>query len=216
MNKYFKDNSTMLFQGDSVTDCGRNRDKTATTDDIYGSGYPYIFKKLYDKAFPNNTVKFINRGVSGNRICDLLDRYDEDFKSECPDYISVLIGINDTWRAFDNGDYTSPEKFHKEYETLLKKLKSDFPNAKIIILEQFAILSNPLRSNWNDDLEPKRAVTRELAAKYADVFIPLYDMINEATSNQMTGEEFSQDGVHPETKGHEFIANALMKALGIF
>ncbi len=156
MKKYFKDNDTILFQGDSVTDCGRKRDAHDGTDESMGTGYPLIFKTLYNSLFPDNNIRFVNRGVSGNRVRDLLTRYDEDFKNIKPDFISIMIGINDTWRAFDSGDETSAQRFKDEYEMLLKRIKNDFPNAQIMIIEQFAITTYSSNQAWIADLDPKR------------------------------------------------------------
>lgn len=215
MKKYFKDGATVLFQGDSVTDCDRNRDHKCMTMARYGSGYPRLFKEIYDTLFPDNTVNFINRGVSGDRVQNLLERYDEDFKAVKPDFVSIMIGINDTWRGYDSNDFCSPEKFEQEYEELLTKIKADFPDAKIMIIEQFAFTSHPDRIGWNDDLDPKRAVTRKLADKYADYFIPMYDIMTDTDKNGFTMEELSADGVHPAPMGHSLVVAEMMKTLEI-
>lgn len=215
MKKYFKDGATVLFQGDSVTDCGRNRDHNCMTMSKFGSGYPLLFKNMYDLMFPDNSINFVNRGVSGNRVRDLLDRYDEDFKAVTPDFVSVMIGINDTWRAYDSADYCSDERFESEYDELLSKIKSDFPDANIMIIEQFAFTSHPDRTGWNDDLDPKRAITKKLADKYADYFIPMYDIMTDTDKNGFSMSELSCDGVHPAPMGHSLIATEMMKTLGI-
>lgn len=210
MNKFFKDGMTVLFQGDSVTDCHRDRD----ISDSMGEGYPAIFKNIYNKLFPDNKVKFVNRGVSGDRVRNLLERYDADFKAINPDFVSIMIGINDTWRAFDDKDFCSPERFEQEYDLLLSKIKADFPNAKILIIEQFAVTSFPDRQ-WFADLDPKREITRKLAEKYGDFFIPMYDLINSEASKQFPLPEIVPDGVHPSQTGHTYMAEQILKALEI-
>lgn len=215
MKKYFKDGATVLFQGDSVTDCDRNRSHFCMTMSKYGNGYPRLFKEMYDILFPNNSVKFVNRGVSGNRVRDLLDRYDEDFKAVKPDFVSIMIGINDTWRGYDSDEFCTPERFEKEYDQLLSKIKADLPDAKIMIVEQFAFTSHPDRLGWNDDLDPKRAITKKLADKYADYFIPMYDIMTDIDKNGFEMSELSADGVHPAPTGHALIASEIMKTLGI-
>ena len=215
MNKYFKDGATVLFQGDSVTDCGRNRDHNCMTMAKYGSGYPRLFKEFYDMLFPNNSVNFVNRGVSGDRVINLIERYDEDFKAVSPDCISIMIGINDTWRGYDSNDFCEPEKFERLYNELLTKIKTDFPEAKLMIIEQFAFTAHPDRQGWNDDLDPKRAITRKLAEKYADYFIPMYDIMTDTDKNGFEMRELSEDGVHPAPTGHALIMTEMMKKLGI-
>lgn len=214
MKRFFKDGATVLFQGDSVTDCGRNRDSDAVYPANMGDGYPKLFKDIYDTLFPQNNVNFVNRGVSGDRVRNLLERYDEDFKAVNPDFISIMIGINDTWRGYDSDDFCTPERFEQEYDLLLSKIKADFPNAEILMIEQFAITSHPER-HWNEDLTPKREITRRLAEKYADYFIPMHDILNNATDNEYPMNELSGDGVHPAPTGHSYIATEIFNVLGI-
>lgn len=215
MKKFFKENATVLFQGDSVTDCSRNRNHDCKTAAIMGDGYPRMFMQMYDMLFPNHTVKFVNRGVSGDKIADLLNRYDEDFKAVNPDFISIMIGINDTWHGFEEGTQTSVENFARDYEILLKKLKQDFPNVEIMLIEQFMLVDHPERTAWKDDVDKKRAVTRQLAEKYADYCIPMYDVINSAARGEFTVAEISVDGVHPADQGHAIITAEILKTLGI-
>ncbi len=212
MNKIFDENTVFLFQGDSVTDCSRKRHNKNSL----GNGYVKIFKEVYDTLFPNNKVKFINRGVSGDRTQDLLRRYDKDFVKIHPDIISIMIGINNTWRNFDSKEpRCSAEQFGKEYEQLLTQIKRDMPNAKILIIEQFAFIAHPDRNTWQDDLDSKRLETRRLAEKYADCFIPMYDIMTDLSKTNFDLYELSGDGVHPAPLGHSVIATEIFKALGI-
>lgn len=215
MKRFFKDGATVLFQGDSVTDCGRYRAADASYPENMGEGYAKVFKDMYDTLFPGNKVSFVNRGVSGDRVRNLLERYDADFKAVNPDFVSVMIGINETWRAFDSDDFCTPERYEQEYDLLLSKIKADFPDAKILIIEQFALASHPERK-WSADLDPKRAIAKKLADKYADYFIPMYGIINNAADNEFSIEEISPDGVHPAALGHSYIATEIFKTLGIF
>lgn len=215
MKRFFEDGMTMLFQGDSVTDTGRNRDLSEGYESM-GEGYPKVFHQLYNTLFPANKVKFVNRGVSGDRTNHLLERYEKDFKAVKPDVISIMIGINNTWRNFDGGDdFCSAERFEAEYEELLAKIKADMPDTRIMIIEQFALTAHPDRNTWQEDLDAKRDATRKLAFKYADWFVPMYDIITEASENDFDLYELSPDGVHPGDTGHSLIATEMMKAFEI-
>lgn len=215
MKKFFKDNMTVLFQGDSVTDCGRDRSLSEGIESL-GSGYPKLFKEIYDTLFPNNDVNFVNKGVSGDRTCNLLERYEDDFKAINPDFISIMIGINNTWRNFDSDEaHCDAERFGREYEELLTKIKADMPDAKILVIEQFAFTAHPERNTWQEDLDGKRAETRRLAEKYADWFIPMYDIMTDASKTEFDMYALSADGVHPEALGHSLIATEIFKTLGI-
>ena len=215
MKRFFEDGMTMLFQGDSVTDTGRNR-SISEGPGCLGEGYPKVFQVMYDILFPDNQVRFVNRGVSGNRTNHLLERYDEDFKAVNPDVISIMIGINNTWRNFDGEeDYCSAERFEAEYEELLAKIKADMPDAKIMIIEQFALTAHPDRNTWQEDLDAKRDATRKLAFKYADWFVPMYDIITEASRGKFDLYDLSPDGVHPGATGHTLIAMEMLRAFEI-
>ena len=215
MNKFFEDGMTMLFQGDSVTDTGRDR-SIASGMECLGNGYPKVFASVYNTLFPENKVTFVNRGVSGDRTNHLLERYEKDFKAVKPDVISIMIGINNTWRNFDGGeDYCSAERFEAEYEELLAKIKADMPDARIMLIEQFAFTAHPDRNTWQEDLDAKREATRRLAFKYADWFVPMYDLMTASAAEDFDMYELSRDGVHPEYTGHALIATEMLKAFGI-
>lgn len=211
MKRVFKDGQTVLFQGDSVTDCGRKR----RHNDL-GPGYPAKVKELYEIIFPDNCVNFVNRGVSGDRVRNLLERYDEDFLKVKPDYISILIGINDTWRFYDNNDKNTTGNFINEYETLLTKIKHDMPNAVITLIVPFVTHALPDRAAWHEDLDPKVVGIYELAKKYANYVVPLDTIFDNAQRDGLfKAADIAADGVHPTDTGHAFIALEYLKSLGI-
>lgn len=211
MKKFFEKGQKVLFQGDSVTDCGRDYNDLLSL----GDGYPNKIAEIYHTLFPLNDVTFINKGVSGNRSKDLLERYDEDFKAIRPDFISILIGINDCWRRYDSNDPTSSEQFERNCRTLLEKIRSDVPRAKIMLIEPFVLPSLPDRDAWHEDLDPKIDVVRTLAREYADYLLPMNGIMNAASVKSYSCEELTADGVHPSQTGHAVIADAYFKALGI-
>ena len=127
-----------------------------------------------------------------------------------------MIGINNTWRNFDGQeDYCSAERFEAEYEELLAKIKADMPDTKIMIIEQFAFTAHPDRNNWQEDLDGKRDATRRLAFKYADWFIPMYEIMTKASETEFDMYELSADGVHPCATGHSLIAAEILRNLDI-
>ncbi len=210
MNTYFKKGQTVLFQGDSVTDCQRNRDDISS----YGNGYASKIVQIYETLFPENEIKFINKGISGNRVRDILDRYDSDIKDVAPDFISILIGINDVWRRYDRNDPTSVEDFLNSYETLLKKIVSDFPNIKIMIIEPFLLHGGDDKDIWHEDFDPKLQVVRKLAMQYADYLLPA-DGIMAREGCKFGPEALAADDVHPTQLGHSIIATEYLKLLEI-
>ncbi len=194
----------ILFQGDSITDAGRDR---ADYHEM-GEGYPKYSKELLMKLWPD--AEYINLGISGDRTCDLMARWQEDCIKLQPDFISILIGINDTWRAYDSNSVTTVEQFEANYRSLLEDIKAN-TNAKILILEPFLLDSDKNKYCFRDDLNPKIDVVRRLAREYADAFIPLDGLFAAACINNAPSY-FSDDGVHPNANGSKFIARLYAEA----
>ncbi len=216
MKRFFKDGETVLFQGDSVTDCGRPRDydnKNFSSRDLLGPGYPVKVYDIYKALFPDNKVNFINRAVSGDKISDVLKRYDKDTKEVKPDFLSLMIGINDTWHFQDNNIEEPADVFSRLYEKYLIKVKSDFPRIKILIIDAFYFTDWQGREGWYKDFIEKHNSTHKIAEKYADYHIDMFDIMTHQTDFEK--EILSQDGVHPKDTGHSLIASEIVKTLKI-
>lgn len=200
-------NDLVLFQGDSITDTNRDRQ----TDSL-GTGYAYITASLFAAQYPEKQVRFINRGISGNRVVDLAERWDEDCLDLRPDVLSIMIGINDCWRRYKTNDITSAETYHKGYERLLNRVKESLPETKIILLEPFLLPTFPEQQAWREDLDPKIQAVRELARKFGARYVPLDGLFAEACSRQEP-IYWASDGVHPSPAGHGLIARAWLEAV---
>ncbi|HBT64946.1 MAG TPA: GDSL family lipase [Ruminococcaceae bacterium] len=197
----------VLFQGDSITDAGRDR----TDSHNLGGGYPYFAAELLRKGHPEMDWEFMNVGISGNRTVDLLSRWQKDCIEIQPDILSILIGINDTWRAFDCNSPTKAEQYEANYRQLLQDVKTH-TNAKIILLEPFVLHNSPDKDGWRADLNPKIDAARRLAREFADVFIPLDGMFA-AASVEKEPSYWAADGVHPTVEGAKFIAAVYADAI---
>lgn len=201
-----KNNMTILFQGDSITDCDRNR------EDIYdlGNGYPKYVEKYLKEKHPECNLRLINKGVSGDRSVDLVKRWQKDCIDIKPDIISILIGINDTWRRYDENDITTADEFERNYRYLLTRIKETL-NIPVILMEPFVLEVTPDRK-WREDLDPKIHIVRRLAREFGCVLIPL-DGIMAAESCQRKITELSEDGVHPVEEGKKLIARSWVEAV---
>ncbi len=195
----------ILFQGDSITDAGRDYNDPKSL----GEGYAYYSAKAVSEAFPDTEFEFINRGINGHRAEDLSRRWTKDAIELNPDVVSILIGINDTWHRAAEKNWVPNEEFEGYYRDLLERLKKE-THTKIIMLEQF-LLYVPDKDCFHVDLDPKIQITRKLAREYADVFIPL-DGLFAAASVGTAPTEFASDGVHPTKKGAELIAGHYLEA----
>lgn len=195
----------ILFQGDSITDCGRDR------ADIHnlGDGYPKFAAELIKKAHPETEFEFINLGISGNQTKDLVERLQSDFIDINPDLVSIHIGINDTWHRAAERNWLGHDVFEAQYRKVLTEIKEK-TNAKILIIEQFLL---PVEDKlfFREDLNPKIDITRKLAREFADFFIPLDGLMAQACVSK-GADHWSGDGVHPNDNGAKFIADLYAEA----
>lgn len=201
-----KEGDVVLFQGDSITDAGRRDDEAGL-----GRGYAFLTAAYFLGTRPELSLSFLNRGISGDRSKDLLSRWEEDCLSLKPDVLSLLIGVNNTWRRYDADDPTPANVFKKEYETILKQ-STDATDAALVICEPFLLHVNDEVKKMREDLDPKREICRELAEKYKTVFVP-FDSLFQDACNRTEPSYWSADGVHPTIAGHAFMANEWIKAV---
>lgn len=209
MKQYFKANSTVLFYGDSITDATRKKEDPLDL----GQGYANKVAGVYTALYPQQNVRFLNRGVGGNRMIDLLDRYDTDALPAKPDFISILVGVNDTWRRYDRGLTVTQAEFERQYRTLLGRFRADFPNAPILLMEPFLLDVDPQKAHYWEDLSPKVEVVRTLAAELADFSISSGEVFALAQREGYSPVQLSEDGVHPTSLGHAHLALAWLNAI---
>ncbi len=200
---------TFLFQGDSITDVGRSR----SNDGEMGMGYATVMAANLGAECPGK-YKFINRGIGGNRVIDLYARIKADIINLSPDYMSILIGVNDVWHEVGGKNGLLTEKYEKIYSMLIEEVKEALPEIKIFILEPF-ITEGPAIDVAHDffwtDVKEKAAAAKRVAQKYGLVFVPLQSVFDDACK-VMPASNWTCEGVHPTTAGHGLIAAELKKA----
>ena len=198
----------LIFQGDSITDAGR--DKRNFHD--LGAGYPKYAAELLKDANPDVDFEFINLGISGNRTDQLFDRLYADAIALEPDVISILIGINDIWhRCPPNYIATTDAQIELNYREILKSLKAK-TNAKIVILAPY-VLDAEDKAPMKTDLESVLPIVKKLADEFADVYIPLDELFEQALASQPEPLYYSPDGVHPNANGAKFIGECYARAV---
>lgn len=195
----------ILFQGDSITDAGRAWDDP----DSLGWGYPMLASAWFQALYPESEVKFLNRGISGNRACDLQARWQQDCIDLEPSIVSILIGINDTWRRYDSNSPTSAEQFEAAYSDILAKT-CERTDARIVLMEPFVLPHPEDRKLWREDLDPKIHVVRDLAREFGATFIPLDGLFAQASARREPSY-WADDGVHPTLAGHALIAQTWLE-----
>ena len=202
----------ILFQGDSITDAGRDKRNYHEL----GNGYPKYAADLIANEHPEIKFEFINFGISGNRTSQLFDRLYEDGIAFSPDIISILIGINDIWHRYDFGKVeTTDAQIRLNYRCILERIKRQ-TNAKIVMIQPFLLDCHGI-DHLREDHKRLLPIVDELAAEFADVYVPLNEYFTEALKTQPSPLYYSQDGVHPNEEGARFIAehykNAINKLL---
>ena len=200
---------TFVFQGDSITDAGRDRN----SDDYRGNGYPTLVAGRIGMDRPGE-FRFINRGVSGDRIVDVNARIKCDLINLHPDYLSILIGINDVWHEVGMQNGVDNEKYFRTYCEVLEEVLRMCPGVKIFILEPFVLKGLATEGEWGvfySETKLRAASAKRAAEQFGCVFVPLQEKFEDACKKAAPGY-WLLDGVHPSAMGHELIARELTAA----
>lgn len=207
----FQLNDHIIFYGDSITDCGRDRDALPGEPRGWGHGYAAMTAEFLRAQNPELGLQFTNKGVGGNRVYDLEERLETDVLALRPDFVSILIGINDVWRRYDSGVVSPLDEFEACYERILQRLTA--AGCEVLLLEPFVLPVPPDRQKWREDLDPKIEVIHQLADTFALQVVPL-DEIFENAARQREAKFWAADGVHPSEAGHALISQAWIEAVG--
>jgi len=204
----------ILFQGDSITDCGRSKEN----ENSKGHGYATMVAGVLGAQEPF-AYEFFNRGIGGNRVCDLLSRIRMDMVHLKPDYMSILIGVNDVWHEYTRQNGVRVDRFERIYSMILDELKEELPDLKIMLMEPYVLPGSatcnteehPARWEFfRSEVELRAQAVRRLAEKYGLVFVPLQERLDQANENAPEGY-WLRDGVHPTPAGHELIKQAWLE-----
>ena len=187
----------LLFQGDSITDAWRDHENY---HDL-GRGYPRYAANYLRQKYPEVEFEFIDLGISGTKVSDLVNRMQKDFIDIKPDVVSILIGVNDTWHRSSNREWLDNGIFEAQYRTILDAMKGI--GAKIMMIEPFL---GPVEDKlfFREDLDFKIDVVRKLALEYADAYLPTDGLLYSEFMHS-DHRTFMLDGVHPTPKGAEFV-----------
>lgn len=202
---------TILFQGDSITDCGRGR----LIESHIGNGYCSMIKTYIDKKFTHLDVKCINKGVYGDTTRKLRERWGKTTLKRSPDILSLLIGINDTWRRYDRSHVTTEKDFYDNYAFLLDSTLKEKPDTQIVIMAPFLLPIKKEQNKWFEDLNPKVEIIKKIAKESGAIYIPLKELFFENLTEERDMKYWTADGVHPTKAGHKLIANQWILSTGL-
>jgi len=201
--------SVILFQGDSITDCGRSRDNVPANVGL-GSGYALMTAAALLADRPADKLQFLNRGISGNRIVDLYARIKSDVINLKPTVLSVLIGVNDTWHEFGSKNGVSVPKYERLYTDFLIEVEAALPGIKLVLCEPFVLPCGVVTKDWIAEMDERRAVVKKLSQKFNTAFVP-FQAVFDAALKLAPPEYWAGDGVHPTAAGHMLMSREWLK-----
>lgn len=207
MTSLFEKDAVVLFQGDSITDAGRNRENGLDL----GCGYAMMGAAWFSASYPERRVSFLNRGVGGDSVKDLRARWQRDCLDLKPTWVSIMVGINDTGRRYSRNERTSAEEFESVYGEILGQVREGL-GAGLILCEPFLLHTLPERAQWRVDLDPKIHAVRKLAREFGAYLVPFDGIFASAAARRETAF-WSANGVHPSAAGHALMAQAWLRTM---
>jgi lysophospholipase L1-like esterase len=202
----------ILFQGDSITDTGRSREKEGAANEQagLGNGYASIAAAALLLDHPKADLRIFNRGISGNKVFQLSERWEKDCLSLKPNLLSILIGVNDIWHTL-NGNYQgTAEIYERDYRALLERTRQTLPKVKLVICEPFVLRCGAVGDKWFPEFDHYRAAAKRVADHFHATFVPFQGMFNEAVK-YAPPEHWAKDGVHPSSAGAALMAHAWLR-----
>lgn len=212
-----KRDSVILFQGDSITDCGRKRESiTCNNIDQLGNGYALFTATSLLKNHADKQPKIYNRGISGNKVYQLRERWEIDTLSLIPDVLSILIGVNDYWHKLGGHYNGTVEIYENDLRNLLRYTKEKLPAIQLVLCEPFALSGGSAINDaeWFPTFDGYRASLKKLAGEFDAVFVPFQSAFDEAVKIA-PATYWSTDGVHPDLPGRQLMTEVWLKATGL-
>ena len=215
--RLIKAGDTILFQGDSITDAGRKREDNIASQPNHqpamGEGYAWLAAATLLLDRPGDDLKIFNRGISGNKVHELDERWQEDCVALRPDVVSILIGVNDIWHTINGKFDSTVEKYVARYRTLVERTRRELPDARIVICEPFVTRTGAVNDKWFPEFDGYRGAAERIAKEIEAPFVEFQKMFD-AASKIAAPEHWAYDGVHPTWAGAAMMAHTWLKTVG--
>ncbi len=205
----------VLFQGDSITDAGRDRGQENNPNNAraLGDGYAFLIAAQLLAGGPGAGLKIFSRGISGNKVFQLAERWDKDCLALKPNVVSILIGVNDIWHTL-NGNYQGTvEIYERDYRALLERTQRALPGVRLVVCEPFVLRCGAVNDKWFPEFDRYRAAAQQVAQDFRATFVPFQSLFDEAVK-QAPPAYWAADGVHPTIAGAERMAAEWLHVAG--
>jgi lysophospholipase L1-like esterase len=212
---FFGEGDVVLFQGDSITDAGRNkRQELPNNAWSFGVGYANHIGSWLLEEMPAKDLTVYNRGISGNKVYQLAERWEKDCLELQPNVLSILIGVNDYWH-FRNGEYDgTPEIYENDFRALLTSTKEAIPDLKLVICQPFILTgTTAVDESWEEPFSAYQASAKKISEEFGAIWVPFQEAFDRAVELAEPGY-WAADGVHPSMAGAQLMAKTWLDALG--
>jgi len=214
IHDFFSKGDVVLFQGDSITDAGRSKDHELPNNPwSFGVGYANHIGSWLLEEMPAKDLTIFNRGISGNKVYQLAERWEKDCLELKPDILSILIGVNDYWH-FRNGKYEgTPEIYETDFRQLLSRTREAFPDLKFVICQPFILIgTSAVDDSWVEPFSAYQLSAKSIADEFSATWVPFQEAFDRAVE-LADPAYWAADGVHPSMAGAQLMANTWLEAL---
>jgi len=205
--------SVVLFQGDSITDAGRARDRLEPNDArAFGRGYPLLIGSHLLNVKAGDDLTVYNRGISGNKVPDLDARWQTDCLDLKPDLLSILIGVNDIWHKLGGRYDGTVEDYETGFTALIERTRKALPDVRLVICQPFVLRCGAVNDSWFPEFDERRAAAERVAKRAKATWVPFQEMFDQAVK-RAAPEHWAADGVHPTMAGHDLMAKTWLEVV---
>jgi len=214
LEHFFHEGDVLLFQGDSITDAGREKTKELPNEaKSFGVGYAQAIATRLLSDLPEKKLSIYNRGISGNKVFQLAERWQKDCLDLKPDVLSILIGVNDYWHTRNKNYEGTPEVYEMDFRTLLDQTKTTFPDLKLIICEPFILAeTRAVDESWLEAFKPYQEAAAKIAQEFNAIWVPFQSAFTKATE-LAPATYWTADGVHPSMAGAGLMAKTWLESI---
>lgn len=207
---------TILFQGDSITDAGRNKEEMSYNNPkALGTGYVLLTAAQLLEEYAGLNLKIYNKGISGNKVFQLADRWDKDCLDLKPDVLSIMIGVNDFWHTLNNNYNGTVEVYRNDFIALIERTLKALPDVKLVICEPYAVQGvKAVDDKWYPGFYGYQKAAREIATEFGAIFVPFQKAYDNAIK-KAPASYWTPDGVHASFPGAQMMAETWLDAVNL-